>query len=176
MLSSLRFLYPREDVDRSNRKCIVGVLLCLVCTGCATTMYSRPLAAGEEPARLETIVAVDLLTFDGQKPAASTWNSWQIAPGPHKLTARVKWGQSLMSDARTFEFAFARGHKYWLGFRGDNKREVMTPQGTVATGTWEMALYDKTEKCVILESGTNCRSSSIVPWGRGWWWSTSSLE
>lgn len=155
-----------------GRKAIPLLLMVSTLSGCAATMYSRPLAPGEEPADLETIVAIDLLAFDGTKPVRSSWNSWQVSPGSHQLTARAHLSNKIWSSPRTTAFTLEQGHNYWLGLRAYDMEEVeKTPAGTVYTGKWELALYDKTASCVVLDGSNNCIPYRELPWARGWEWS-----
>jgi hypothetical protein len=117
----------------------MSTLVAMSCGGAA--MYSRPLGPGEEAAVLETIVAVDLLAFDGKKPVGSGLNKWKLSPGSHQLTAQVDYAGILSSDTHTASFDFNAGHSYWMGFRAFNmKKEEQMAGGEVASGDWEMAL------------------------------------
>ncbi len=131
-------------------------------------MYTVPLRPGQEPARLETIVAVDLLGFDGQKPMSSTWNRWDISPGPHKVNAQVNYAGRLSSTSKEVVFPFKPGHAYVLGFRAYNMQS--TGAGS-QSGDFELALYDRSAECVHVESRAGCFPKSRMPWAGGWGWS-----
>ena len=142
--------------------------------GCAAPMYSRPLGSGEKAVQLDAIVAVDLLAFDGKEPAASSLNSWKVTSGPHHLTVQVNYrsvSQTIRSSPKTAMFDLEQGHSYQVGFRAHNQKTTTSVQGTHRDGNWEIALYDTTSNCVVLDSAATCHPVLLAPWRHGWFWS-----